>query len=98
MSIKQEVLKYLKENKERFKKEYGIKEIYLFGSVARGEDNEKSDIDLLVEFDHSKPMTLRRFFGIIEEMENRFNKKIDLAESLKNIAYKSAKKDFINVF
>ncbi len=98
MSIKKEVLNYFKQNKDRFKKEYGIKKIYLFGSVAREEDDKNSDIDLLVKFDHSKPMTLNRFFGIIEELENKFNKKIDLAESLKNIAYKAAKKDFINVF
>jgi len=97
MSIKNEVLAYLRENKQRFKKEYGIKNIYLFGSVARGEDNEKSDIDMLVEFDYSKPMSLERFFGIIEELEKKFNKKIDLGETLKEIVYESAKKDFINV-
>ena len=97
MSIKNEVLAYLRENKNRFKKEYGIKNMYLFGSVARGEDNEKSDIDLLVEFDYSKPMSLERFFGIIEELEKKFNKKIDLGETLKEIVYASAKKDFINV-
>ena len=34
MSIKKEVLEYLRENKEYFKKKYGVKEIYLFGSVA----------------------------------------------------------------
>ena len=97
MSIKNEVLTYLRENKNRFEKEYGIKNMYLFGSVARGEDNEKSDIDLLVEFDYSKPMSLERFFGIIEELEKKFNKKIDLGETLKEIVYESAKKDFINV-
>ena len=97
MSVKNEVLAYLRENKQRFKEEYGIKNMYLFGSVARGEDNEKSDIDLLVEFDYSKPMSLERFFGIIEELEKKFNKKIDLGETLKEIVYESAKKDFINV-
>jgi predicted nucleotidyltransferase len=80
MSIKEEVLKYIKENKERFYKEYGIKEIYLFGSVARGEDNENSDIDLMVEFDDSFPMNFKRLFGVKFEMEERFKRKVDLLE------------------
>ena len=97
MSIKQEVLKYLKENKDYFYKKYGIKSIKLFGSVARGEDRENSDIDLLVEFDYTKPMNFDRFFGIIEEIESKFKRKVDLAENLKKIVFKEAKKDFVSV-
>lgn len=33
---------------------HGIKRIGLFGSYARGEQREESDIDLLVEFDEGK--------------------------------------------
>ena len=29
---------------------------YLFGSVARGEDDDSSDIDLLIEFDHDSSL------------------------------------------
>ena len=97
MSIKKEVLEYLKENKKYFYEKYGIKSIKLFGSVARGEDNKNSDIDLLVEFDYTKPMNFDRFFGIIEEMESKFKRKVDLAENLKKIAFKKAKKDFVSV-
>ena len=97
MSIKKEVLEYLRENKDYFYKRYGIKSIKLFGSVARGEDNKNSDIDLLVEFDYTKPMNFDRFFGIIEEMESKFKRKVDLAENLKKIAFKKAKKDFVSV-
>jgi predicted nucleotidyltransferase len=97
MSIKKEVLDYLRENKDYFYKRYGIKSIKLFGSVARGEDNKNSDIDLLVEFDYTKPMSFDRFFGIIEEMESKFKRKVDLTENLKKIAFKKAKKDFVSV-
>jgi predicted nucleotidyltransferase len=97
MSIKNEVLEYLRENKKYFYEKYGIKSIKLFGSVARGEDNENSDIDLLVEFDYTKPMNFDRFFGIIEELEHRFKRKVDLAENLKKIVYKEANKDFLSV-
>ena len=71
--------------KKYFYEKYGIKSIKLFGSVARGEDNENSDIDLLVEFDYTKPMNFDRFFGIIEEIEHKFKRKVDLAENLKKI-------------
>lgn len=48
-------------------KAYGIDKVYLFGSYARGEATEASDIDLYVEL--SKPLGLRycSFFSDIEE-------------------------------
>ncbi len=98
MSIKKEVLKYLKENKEYLKNKYGIKSIALFGSVAREEDKKNSDIDLLVEFDESYPLTLTRYFGLIDELEGHFNKKVDLItkEAMKKILWKYVKEDIIN--
>jgi len=38
MSIKKAVLTYLKNNKNRFKNDYQLRELYLFGSVARAQD------------------------------------------------------------
>lgn len=49
----------------------------LFGSFARGEANEKSDIDLLVRF--SKPIGLFGFAGIEQELEEALGRKVDLA-------------------
>jgi len=46
-----QILNYLTANKERFQKEYHLKRIGVFGSFARGEQTEKSDIDLLIEFE-----------------------------------------------
>ncbi len=48
----------------------------LFGSFARGEANDESDIDLLVRF--SKPIG-RAFYGIADELENALGRKVDLA-------------------
>ena len=44
MSIKNEVLNFLRKNKKVVSEKYGSKEICLFGSVARGEDTPSSDI------------------------------------------------------
>lgn len=48
----------------------------LFGSFARGEADENSDIDLLVRF--SKPIGWK-FYGIAEDLEDVLGKKVDLA-------------------
>lgn len=48
----------------------------LFGSFARGEASEHSDIDLLVRF--SKPIGWR-FYGIAEDLQDALGKKVDLA-------------------
>lgn len=48
----------------------------VFGSFARGEATEESDIDLLVKF--SKPIGWA-FFGIAEELETVLGRKVDLA-------------------
>ncbi|MEP6902315.1 MAG: nucleotidyltransferase domain-containing protein, partial [Actinomycetota bacterium] len=47
-----------------------------FGSFARGEANENSDIDLLVRF--SKPVGWA-FYGIADELERVMGRKVDLA-------------------
>jgi len=97
--LRDEVIKFIKENKERLKKEYGVKEIYLFGSVARGEEREDSDIDLLVEFDESKIITMFKYMQLVREFEERFNKHVDLATKnmIKPIVSKSIQKDLIYV-
>ena len=44
---KDEILQTLKRHKEELYKKYGVEEIGLFGSFARGEETDKSDIDIL---------------------------------------------------
>jgi len=70
MKNKDEYLSRLRQFKKRYSSEYGIECIGIFGSVARGEQTEDSDVDIyyegkslglksLVEF----PMLLERFLG-----------------------------------
>ena len=44
------VLKYLKEYKKQHLKDYHIKKIGIFESLARDENTHSSDIDIVVEF------------------------------------------------
>lgn len=58
-------------------KKYNLKEVYLFGSYARGEAREDSDIDLLyVKFDNSMSLTTK--YMLLDELEESLGKKVDL--------------------
>ena len=54
-----------------------VLKIFLFGSFGRGEGQVESDIDLLVELDHSRPVGLA-FIKMKLELENLLSKKVDL--------------------
>ena len=53
---------------------------WLFGSFARGEETAKSDVDLLVMFDHSTPIGLVAYARMRRELEERLGRKVDLVE------------------
>lgn len=55
---------------------YGVSAISVFGSVARGESTEDSDIDLLVEF--SQPIGLLQFVELKRVLEELLGRPVDL--------------------
>lgn len=57
-----------------------VKKAYLFGSFARNEADTKSDIDILVELDHSLPIGMK-FFSYQNELEQLLKTKVDLVSS-----------------
>ncbi|MCU0370188.1 MAG: nucleotidyltransferase domain-containing protein, partial [Bacteroidales bacterium] len=52
-----------------------IKTISVFGSFARGDNNENSDVDILVEFE--KPVGIE-FIDLANELESILHQKVDL--------------------
>lgn len=62
---------------------FGIKSLFLFGSVARNEATEESDLDFVMNFDGV--ITFDRYMDLKIFLEDLFGKKIDLAieDSLK---------------
>ena len=59
--------------------EYGIKKAYLFGSYARGEADEKSDVDIRIEKgDNNKLKSLIQVSGFRRKLEEALLKKVDL--------------------
>ena len=72
------ILNYLITNKKRFKKEYHIIKIGVFGSIARNEQNNKSDIDLIVEFEENTQNLFDLKEKIKQEFRNKFNRPVDI--------------------
>ncbi|MCM1328914.1 MAG: nucleotidyltransferase domain-containing protein [Ruminococcus sp.] len=54
---------------------YNIDKVYLFGSYARGEAAEESDIDLIVSGSRLRGL---KFFGFYEDLKETFQKNVDL--------------------
>lgn len=75
---KQDILNYLKSQQVRYKNQFGIKFIGLFGSFARDEANDKSDIDILYEIEKDKKLSMFSYLKLINDLENNFCKKVDL--------------------
>lgn len=74
MNLKQ--IEYILKDKKTFLAEqYHVSKIGVFGSFARNQQTDTSDIDILVEF--SRPVGFE-FFDLKDYLESLFNKSIDL--------------------
>ena len=71
-----QILNLLKTKKPELEKRYPISELGLVGSYARGDHNEKSDIDILVDFDAR--IDGFDYIRLAHELEDMFKYKIDL--------------------
>ena len=69
-------IKQIREKLEPVIEKHGIKEVYLFGSYARGEATSKSDIDLYC--DRGDVKSLYDHVDILEEFKNALGKEVDL--------------------
>ncbi|WP_373478371.1 nucleotidyltransferase family protein [Geminocystis sp.] len=85
---KNKVLEVIKAQENLFNK-YHIKTLALFGSTARNEATENSDLDFLVEF--NKSPTLSMYMNLKFYLEELFNKPVDLVtiKSIKPIIKES---------
>jgi len=70
-----EVQRRLSENREELAA-LGVRDLFLFGSVARGEARVDSDVDLLVEFDRA--VGLFQFFRVQQRLSELLGRPVDL--------------------
>ena len=78
---KKEILNYLSSHKKEFQKEFEVEKIGLFGSYARNEANDNSDIDIFV---HMKP-DLFKLIELKEQIEEDLQKRVDIIRNHKHI-------------
>jgi predicted nucleotidyltransferase len=74
------IISILKEHKAELKEKYGVKEIGIFGSYVRGEYKEKSDLDILVEFEEDAKIGLLKFVNLENYLSDLIGFKVDLVE------------------
>jgi len=73
---REQVLKLLKTQLSRIVLLYDVKQLSLFGSVARDEARDDSDVDLLVEFEHQA--TFDHYMDLKFYLEELLHQPVDL--------------------
>jgi uncharacterized protein len=96
MYTKDQIINTLKEHKVQLLRKYPISELGIFGSYARGEATDDSDIDVLVNFNGRIGLG---FIKLAHDLEDMFNKKNDLVAkgAIKPKYWDYLKKDVIYV-
>ena len=73
---REEVLNSLRTHKHALAERYGVTELFLFGSFARDQATDESDVDILVKFDTRA--TSRSYFGVQFYIEDLLGRRVDL--------------------
>ena len=71
-----EVLHLLRTHKPALAESFGVTELALFGSFARDEGTDDSDVDILVRF--AGPATSKSYFGVQFYLEDLLVRRVDL--------------------
>ncbi|MEO7176586.1 MAG: nucleotidyltransferase domain-containing protein [Saprospiraceae bacterium] len=73
---------------------------WLFGSVAKGTEKAKSDLDIMVEMNHEKKYSMFDLLDIAFIIENKINRKVDLVEKgyLRDFAMNTASSNLIKIY
>jgi uncharacterized protein len=73
---RQAILELLTAQSSKLKAKYSLKSLAVFGSMARGDDQEESDVDVLVTFEGKT--TFDNFMGLKLHLEDLFGRRVDL--------------------
>ncbi len=93
-----DIISFISIHKAEFEQKFGIKRIGLFGSYARGDVREGSDIDIVVELE--KP-DLFFMIGVKQAIEEALEKKVDiirLRDKMNRFLRQRIERDVIRAF
>jgi len=79
MNLKQ-IKEILARHREELREKYKVKEIGIFGSYVKAEQEERSDLDILVEFEENAKLSLLDVAGLEIELSDLLGIKVDLVE------------------
>ncbi len=78
MKTREEILAGLRAAKSELQERFRVRSLALFGSYARNQQTERSDVDILVEVDPSIGLG---FVSLADELERRLHARVDLVSS-----------------
>ena len=92
-----ELLKRLRAHKTTLVQNFGVTELALFGSFARDQAVDDSDVDILVQF--NGPATSKQYFGVQFYIEDLLSRQVDLVtnKALRAEIRPYVERDIINV-
>jgi predicted nucleotidyltransferase len=99
MLTQQSILQFLSENKSFFLSEFHISKIGIFGSFARNEQTQESDIDVLIELENNVTNVYDLKWALRDFLKLKFNREVDIcnAKHVKSFAREYIFKDAIYV-
>lgn len=93
----EEIKKKLEKLKPSLEEKFKVKTMGIFGSYIKGEEKEKSDLDILVEFE--EPVSLLKFIELENYLSDSIGVKVDLVmkSALKPRIGKHILKEVVNI-
>ena len=78
MLTRQDILSFLRDNKEYIQKHFHLTKVGIFGSFARDEQKQDSDIDLLIERAPGAKNIFDSDWELQELLKKQFNREVDI--------------------
>lgn len=99
MNTQAEIITFLQNNRKLLADRYHVTKIALFGSFARNEQQENSDVDLLIELSDETASVYETKQSLKEFLSTAFERSVDLAREkyLKSYAKDQILKDAVYV-
>ena len=97
MKTKEQYIQILSNFKQKSGRSYGIRRLGIFGSVARGEQRNQSDIDIYYE---GEPLSLFKLSELKDKLEQSLGAPVDIVrfrESMNHLLKERIEKEGLNV-